>query len=102
MESIDKLLKRDIKARSDKKNILDSELIDSIVKLLGIHVSISEPSGNYEGNLLEGELDIIDGRVCLVVDKPIMYEFANKNGRCYIDSREIDKLKLEGVHFSFC
>lgn len=100
LESIDKLLKRDIKARSDKKNILDSELIDSIVKLLGIHVSISEPSGNYEGNILEGELDIIGGRVCLVVDKPIMFEFADKNGRDYIASPEIDKLKLESVHYS--
>lgn len=100
LESIDKLLKRDTKARSDKKNILDSELVDSIVKLLGIHISISDPSGNYEGNLLDGELDIIGGRVCLVVDKPIMLEFADMNGRNYIDTLDIEKLKLEGVHFS--
>ncbi len=100
LESIDKLIKRDTKARSDKKNILDSELVDSIVKLLGIHISISDPSGNYEGNLLEGELDIIDGRVCLVVSQPILLEFADVNGRNYIDSFDIGKLKLEGIHFS--
>ena len=34
LESIDKLIKRDTKARSDKANILDSELVSSILKLL--------------------------------------------------------------------
>lgn len=100
LESIDKLIKRDIKARSDKENILDSDLVKSIVKLLGSHISISDPSGNYEGNLLEGELDIISGRVCFVVDEPLMLEFSDTNGRNYIDSLDREKLKLEGIHFS--
>lgn len=100
LESIDKLIKRDTKARSDKANILDSELVSSILKLLNNHISISDPSGNYEGNLLEGALDIIAGNVCLVVDKPIMFEYADTNGRKYIDSPEIDKLKLNGIHFT--
>lgn len=100
LESIDKLIKRDVKARSDKANILDSELISSILKLLNNHISISDPSGNYEGDLLEGELDIISGNVCLVIEEPIMLKYGNANGRNYIDSLDIEKLKLEGIHFT--
>lgn len=100
LESIDKIIKRDITARSDKENILDSDLTSSIVKLLGNHISISDSAGNYEGNLLDGELDIISGKVCLVVDEPIMLEYADTNGRNYIDSLDIEKLKLDAIHFS--
>ena len=100
LESIDKLIKRDIKARSDKANILDSELVSSILKLLNNHISISDPSGNYEGDLLEGEWDIISGNVCLVIDEPIMLKYGNANGRNYIDSLDIEKLKLDGIHFT--
>lgn len=100
LESIDKLIKRDIKARSDKANILDSELVSSILKLLNNHISISDPSGNYEGDLLEGELDIISGNVCLVIDEPIMLKYGNANGRNYIDSLDIEKLKLNDIHFT--
>lgn len=101
IESIDKFIKRNIKSRSCKENIWESELVKCINKLLSSHITIIESSGNYEGNLLEGYLDIISEKICLVVKKPIMLEFADMNGRNYIETLEIDKLKLKGIHFTF-
>ncbi len=99
IQSIDKILKRDVLSRMSqetKKNILTSDIVKSLVKLMGNHVQIVDPAGNYDGDLIDAELAFVANKLCLVVkSKPVLFEYADGNGRNHLESIAIDDLKLD-------
>lgn len=99
IQSIDKILKRDVLSRMSqetKKNILASDIVRSLVKLMGNHVQIVDPAGNYEGDFIDAELAFVAYRLCLVVkSKPIFFAYADGNGRNHLESIVMDDLKLD-------
>ncbi len=99
IQSIDKILKRDVLSRMSqetKKNILTSDIVRSLVKLMGNHVQIVDPAGNYEGDFIDAELAFVANRLCLVVkSKPIFFAYADGNGRNHLESIVMDDLKLD-------
>ena len=66
IQSIDKILKRDVSLRMSqetKKNILTSDIVRSLVKLMGNHVAIVDPAGNHAGDLIDGELAFVSNKL---------------------------------------
>lgn len=99
IQSIDKILKRDVSIRMSKetkKNILASDVVKSLVKLMGNHVQIVDPAGNYDGDFIDAELAFVASKLCLVVkSKPIFFAYADGNGRNHLESIAMDDLKLD-------
>ena len=97
IQSIDKILKRDISSRMSseaKKKILSSDIVISSVKLLGNHIQIMDPSGNYEGDLIEGELRFAKNKLSLLVkSKPILLDYAEKIK--HFEPVKLDKLGIK-------
>lgn len=77
-------------------------LYESIKRLMGNHISISTEQGEFAGNLIEGEFDIVSGKVCLVVNEfPVLYEYALKTGgRKKVSITALNDLKLENVNYT--
>lgn len=98
VQSIDKILKRNIKSRMSEEaraNILGTDIVGSLVKLMGNHVQIVDPAGTYDGDIINGELSFVANKLCVVVkSKPILFEYADGNGRNHLESIAIDNLKL--------
>ena len=99
IKSIDKILKRDITSIMSietKKNIYSSDIVKSLVKLMGNHVQINDPAGNFDGDMIDATLDFVKGKLCLIVNsKPILFKYADENGRNHIDSVDRDDLNLD-------
>lgn len=99
IQSIDKILKRDVSLRMSqetKKNILTSDIVRSLVKLMGNHVVMIDPAGNHAGDLIDGELAFVSNKLCLIVkSKPVLFEYTESNGRNHLESIKIDELKLD-------
>lgn len=99
IQSIDKILKRNVLSRMSqeiKKNILTSDIVKSLVKLMGNHVQIVDPTGNYEGDIIDGELAFVANTLCLVVkSKPVFFAYADGNGRNHLESIAIDDLNID-------
>ena len=98
IKSIDKILKRDILSRMSKEaqnNITSSDIVKSLVKLMGNHVNINDSAGCFEGDMVDGELAFVKGILCVVVkSKPVLFKYADENGRNHIESIMMDDLKL--------
>ena len=98
LKSIHKLLYHNHTSRMSREmqnNILDSNLVQSIKRLLGNYISISDPSGNYDGVLLDGELDFQNGKHCLRVKSlPILLDYIKNNGRNHFRILKEDEITL--------
>ncbi len=78
-----------------QNNLLDSNLVQSIKRLLGNYINISDPSGNYDGVLLDGELDFQSGKHCLRVKSlPILLDYIKNNGRNHFRIFKEDEITL--------
>ncbi|MCR4687422.1 MAG: hypothetical protein K5659_07615 [Lachnospiraceae bacterium] len=78
------------------KNITDCKLTQSLRKLMGNYIVISEVSGDYEGDMINGELCFARGKHCVrIKSAPVLLEFAKQNERTYYCRFDKDDLKLE-------
>lgn len=102
IKSIDKILRHDLSSRMSvetKGKLQEEDLCKSIRRLCGNHVQISEESGEYAGYLIDGEFKMIGNKLCLIVnEKPVLYDFADRNGRNYIHAIPLDDLKLKMIY----
>ncbi len=88
-------------SQEKRQNIADCELVQSLKRLMGNYIQISEASGNYEGNLIEGELCFKEGKHCLRIKKvPLLLEYAKQNGRNYYCKIGKDELNLSDINYN--
>lgn len=102
IKSIHRVLNHGRRMSQEKlQNIADCELTQSLKRLMGNYIKISEPSGNYEGNVLEGTIDFVGGKHCVrIKSEPVLLQFAKQNGRKYYCKFDRDDLNLKDINYN--
>lgn len=104
LKSIDKVIKHldgSRMSRQAQDNIEKTELYQSIKRLLGNHIYISEDALSFDDDFINGEIILDSGKVCLLIKKiPVLLDFVLNNGRGYATPIPISKLKLKEVRYT--
>lgn len=81
----------------DVKSIKKSELFESIVRLMGNYIQISDPTGFcVEGNLVNGEFRYLNGNVYVEIDSmPVLMDFNMQKGKGMVEPLDLSELKLD-------
>lgn len=104
IKSIDKILKHNTSSKMVETKVEEqqkTELYKSLRRLCSNYVQISEEDKEYDGNLLDGEFVFKEGKLCIrIKSKPILYEYADTNGRNHILETALDNLYMKGMVYT--